>query len=88
MGKSYIYGIEHHTPFHILLTSSIVLIITSFLLPPTGVIDPSVIAVTGELLGWGALYVLLVAAVKGRGAKVTHGETSIEIEKKDDEVEE
>lgn len=63
--------------FKILSLSSVILIFISLLLPPQGVIDPSVIAASGELIGWGALWTVLVAIKKGKGISVKHGETEI-----------
>lgn len=65
--------------FKILSLSSILLIFISIFLPPMGTIDPSVIAATGELIGWGALWTVLVAMNKGKGISVKHGETEITI---------
>ena len=83
--------------FKILSLSSVILIFISLLLPPQGVIDPSVIAASGELIGWGALTTVLVAIKKGKGISVKHGETEItfngrkyklEESQKDEETEE
>lgn len=63
--------------FKILSLASVILIFISLILPPTGVIDPSVIAASGELIGWGALWTVLVAIRKGKGISVKHGETEI-----------
>jgi len=65
--------------FKILSLSSVILIFISLLLPPQGVIDPSVIAASGELIGWGALWTVLVAIKKGKGISVKHGETEITV---------
>ena len=65
--------------FKLLSLASVVLIFISLLLPPQGVIDPSVIAASGELIGWGALWTVLVAMKKGKGISMTHGDTTITI---------
>lgn len=65
--------------FKILSLSSIILIFISLFLPPMGTIDPSVIAASGELIGWGALWTVLIAMKKGKGISVKHGETEITI---------
>lgn len=41
--------------FYVCLVSSILLLCISFVLPPTGVIDPSVLKAVGLLLGFAAL---------------------------------
>lgn len=65
--------------FHIFAATSLMLIITSFFIPPTGVIDSSVFAGVGELFGFAALWEVHVAINKGIDAKVTHKDTTIEI---------
>ncbi|MBR3023786.1 MAG: hypothetical protein IKH71_04975 [Oscillospiraceae bacterium] len=74
--------------FKILSFSSIALIFTSLLLPPLGVIDPSVVSSTGELLGWGALFTVIKAIDKGKGISVKHGNTEVEVRKQQEEQEE
>lgn len=65
--------------FHIFASTSLMLIVTSFFIPPAGIIDSSVFAGVGELFGFGALWELHVAIRKGIDAKVTHNNTTIEI---------
>lgn len=66
-------------PFWLLTFASIVLIGASFVVPPLGVIDASVLAAVGELAGFGALWTVIFAIQAGVDAKVSHGNTSIEI---------
>lgn len=73
--------------FKILSLSSIVLLFISLFLPPTGVIDPSVVAASGELLGWGALWSVLKAIDKGKAISVKHNGTEIEVKKKKEDEE-
>lgn len=65
--------------FHILTTISILLIVTSFFIPPTGIIDSSVFVGVGELFAFAALWELHVAVKKGLDAKIHHNNTTIEI---------
>ena len=65
--------------FHIFASTSLLLIVTSFFIPPTGVIDSSVFAGVGELFAFGALWELHVAIRKGMDAKIQHNNTTIEI---------
>lgn len=65
--------------FHIFSIVSILLIVTGFLLPPTGIIDGSVFIGVGELFGFGALREVHFAIEKGLDAKVQHNNTSITI---------
>lgn len=72
--------------FKILSLISVLLLITSFLMPPAGVIDPSVMAGVGEIFAWGALFTVLKAIDKGKTASITHGSTTIEVRKETDET--
>lgn len=74
--------------FHILTTISIFLIVTSFFIPPLGVIDPSVFIAVGELFGFAALWEMHVAVRKGLDAKIEHHDTSISLHGNHEEDEE
>lgn len=74
--------------FKILSVSSIILIFTSLLLPPVGVIDPSVVASSGIILGWGALFTVIKAIDKGKNVEMKHGDTTITVRKRENEDEE
>lgn len=65
--------------FHIFATTSIVLIVVSFFIPPTGVIDGSVFAGVGELFGFASLWEVHLAIKRGIDAKISHNSTTIEI---------
>ena len=77
--------VEHNIPFHILSFISVALLIASWIWPPTAIIDSSVLAATGEIIGWGALYTLLHAIDKGKTASVTHGNTTITVKDAEDQ---
>lgn len=55
------------------------LIIASFILPPMGVVDNSVLAAVGELDGVIALGAVIKAIDKGSSASITHNNTSLTI---------
>lgn len=75
--------------FWISFILSIMLIITSFIIPPTGVIDPSVLAATGELFAFGALACVIAAIEKGgKSVTISKGDTSINIDDSDTDSEE
>ena len=57
---------------------AISLLIASFFVPPTGVIDGSVLAGCGEIFGFSALLTGLFAIEQGTDFKLTHGNTTIE----------
>lgn len=56
---------------------AISLIIGSFFVPPLGVIDSSIIAATGEIFGFSALWVFAGAIEKGYDATIKRGETEV-----------
>ena len=63
--------------FLLCLFTSIILLTISFLIPPTGQIDPSVIGAVGEIFGFSSLAVVIVAL--GRGTDVTFHKDNIDI---------
>lgn len=61
---------------------SLALLIASFILPPAGVIDPSVLAGVGELIGFAVIFKLpnMIQSIKdGKSLKVRHNDTEIEV---------
>lgn len=72
-------AIRHNYAFWICLIVSITLLITSFLIPPLGIVEPSVLAAVGELFAFGALGALISGIDRGLDARVTHNNTSLEI---------
>ncbi len=63
----------------ILEATAVILLTAAFCVPPTGVIDPSVLAAVGELFAFRSLWLVGKAIDNGRETKVTHGKTTIEI---------
>lgn len=59
--------------------SSIGLFIGSFLVPPLGAVDPSILKAGAELFAFAGLFVAREAIMEGLGVKVTHGDTQIVI---------
>lgn len=70
--------------FWITFAISIGLIITGFFLPPTGVIDGSVITAVGELLGFYTISLVPQLLKKGTSFKVRKGDSEIEIDNNND----
>ena len=68
--------------FWLCLVVSIGLIVGGFFVPPTGVIDGSVLQAVGLLLGFATMAQLPVVISSAKSAKFTHGNTTIEIENK------
>ena len=65
--------------FWLSLLLSIGLIVGSFFVPPMGVIDGSVLAAVGELFAFAALGALIHAIDGNVNARVSHGDTTLEI---------
>lgn len=69
--------------FWICLVVSIGLCIAGFILPPTGVIDGSVLTAVGEMLGF-ATIAQIPYLVKDHNVEINHGNTSIKVTDNDD----
>ena len=78
--------IKHNWAFQGLSIVSVLLLIASFIIPPQGVIDPSVLAAVGEIFAFSALGVVIKAIDKGKTAEITHGNTTIAIRKNEEEL--
>lgn len=77
---------KHHVDkyiFFICLAAAIIVGAVSFMLPPTGVIDPSVLKFIALLLGFSALGVAGQNLANGKDVIFSHGETEVTI--KDEE---
>lgn len=75
----------HKNIFLVCVVVSIGLIIASFLTPPMWIIDGSVLAAVGEIFGFAALGEVAAAIERGHSATITHGGTTIEVKKEDEE---
>lgn len=68
---------------HAAMITSVVLIVASFFVPPMAVVDSSVIAAVGELLGGATLinFVINIPTYLEAGvkAKIQHGQTTIAV---------
>ena len=67
--------------FHIFAIFSMVLIAASFLCPPLAVIDSAV----GEVFAFAALWTLIKAMDYGHTATITHNDTTLTIDKEEEE---
>lgn len=63
----------------ILTITSILLVVTGFIVPPLGVIDSSILIAVGELTGIGALWEFSRAIKRNTNAKVKIKEIELEI---------
>lgn len=75
----------HKNVFLICLIVALGLIITSFFIPPLAVVDGSVLAAVGEIFAFAALGEVAAAIERGHSATISHGNTTIEIKKEDEE---
>lgn len=80
--------IIHNIYFSILALIAIGLIIASFIVPPIGVIDPSVLAGTGEIFAFASLGAVYKAMDKDKSITMSHGNTSVTINGKKYKLEE
>ena len=69
--------IAHNLWFYIFSAVAMGLLIASFIVPPAGMIDPSVLAATGEIFAFAALGAVIKAIDKGVDAKVQRGDTTL-----------
>ena len=65
--------------FWILSGFAIALITAGFLVPPIGVIDPTVLTAVGEVFAFAALGTVILAIGKGLPARVQHNNTSFTV---------
>lgn len=65
--------------FYITFALSVSLLVSGFLIPPTGVIDGSVLTAVGELLMFSVIARIPEAIKAGRNIKLQKGDSSVEI---------
>lgn len=71
--------------FYVCLAAAIIVGVVSFILPPTGIIDPSVLKFIALLLGFAALGVAGQNLANGKDVIFSHGETEVTIGDNDDD---
>ena len=69
----------HSSLFLLTLLTAIGLIVGGFFVPPTGVIDGSVLTAVGELFAFGALAQLPHLIGMGKEVHIKHGDTSVTV---------
>lgn len=77
---------EDRLIFYICLMVAIALLVISFFVPPTGVIDPSVLKAAAILLGFAALGIVGKNLSDGKDVKFSHGETEVTIHDKEEDA--
>ena len=85
MKEFYCKYILHNIPFYILSSIAVGLIIASFIVPPHGVIDPSVLAAVGEIFAFSSLYTVIIAIERGTPARIRHKDTEIKVGEKEED---
>ena len=71
--------------FYVCLAAAIIVGGVSFVLPPTGIIDPSVLKFIALLLGFAALGIAGQNLANGKDVTFTHGDTEVAIGDNDDD---
>ena len=77
---------EDRAIFYVCLTVAILLLLVSFFIPPTGVIDPSVLKAAAILLGFAALGIVGKNLSVGKDVTFSHGETEVTIHDKEEDA--
>lgn len=86
MRKGIVNKMRWHTvAFAVCLAVSIALIVGGFFVPPTGVIDGSVLTAVGLLFGYATLGQVHSLVARGKGVKIQHGATSVSVGDDDDD---
>lgn len=69
--------------FWVCLTISTSLLVASFILPPTGKIDPSVLRGVGEIFAFAVLYTVIEALNRGTDVTLHKGDIDISLNNPD-----
>lgn len=64
-------------------TISVMLLVTSFFLPPTGQVDPSVCGAVGELFAFGCLATVIDGLHKGTDVTISKGDLNVSLQNPD-----
>lgn len=75
----HIWSNTNRAAFWFTFVISVGLILTSFFLPPQGVIEPSVLAAVGELVGFATLAVVIDGIEKGKRVSFNKGDVSMTV---------
>lgn len=84
--KKFFTNLNDVTPvwYKLLLLFNAVLVSVSFLMPPRGVIDPSVLAAIGEIGGFALIGLIPYFLKHGATVKVKKGSSEIQVQKSDE----
>ena len=84
MGQAIKQKLLSSIPFWVCSSVTIILFVLGFIVPPTGQIDPTVLTAGAELFAFATLAVVADAIRYGYDAKVSHGNTTIEVTNNDE----
>lgn len=87
MREFYKNYLENNKFFIFFSIAALLLIVAGFIVPPTGIIDRSVLIAVGELNGTLAIGAVIKAIDKGRSATFHHNDTELIINGDEDEKE-
>ena len=87
MKEFYKNYLENNKFFIFFSIAALLLIVAGFIVPPTGIIDSSVLIAVGELNGTLAIGAVIKAIDKGRSASIKHNGTELDITGNKDEQE-
>ena len=79
---------SHKIAFWVCLGISTALLVSSFIIPPTGVIDPSVLRGVGEIFAFSVLYVVIEALNKGTDVTLQKGDVNLHLNNPDKDEDE
>ena len=79
---------SHKRAFWICLGISTAMLVSSFIIPPTGVIDPSVLRAVGEIFAFSVLYVVIEALNRGTDVTLQKGDVNLHLNNPDSEKDE
>lgn len=74
--------LRNRIEFWLCLATTIGLFVGGFFVPPTGVIDGSLLSAAGILFGFATLAQVPVIIGSAKTAKIIHGDTTIEVSRK------
>ena len=79
---------SHKIAFWICLAISTALLVSSFIIPPAGKIDPSVLRAVGEIFAFSVLYVVIEALNKGTDVTLQKGDVNLHLNNPDKDEDE
>ena len=79
---------SHKIAFWVCLGISVTLLTASFLIPPTGQIDPSVLRGVGEIFAFAVLYTVIEALNRGTDVTLQKGDVNLHLNNPDKDEDE